>query len=186
MMSVKTQTLTPIAETGNKCFQYTAETQHRDTKPLQRPRFHILSACVFFNFAGVHARQRKHTHLLVQECEVLWGRRQNKPGPSAREVRNRRYQLGFCAQINIPTKTHRSWSYCHCCGQVSGWCPESSSQAWHGRRFLAAPGAHHHRCTHRCPDLHEQESKMSELSVHQQKRTVITANSTVIKCSCLK
>lgn len=185
MMFVKkaqTQTFTPVAETGNKCFLYTAETQHRSTKLLRRPCFHIPWACVifflfFFNFAGVHARtESANTLLLVQECEVLSGRRQNKPGLAYVKFWTDGTNYDSVLRFNIPTKTHRSWSYRPRCGPGPWWCPEPCSQARDSRCFSAARRAHHHRCTRLCPDLHEQENKMSE-------HIVMTTNSTMINCS---
>lgn len=147
------KTLTPVAETGNTCFQDTAESQHRNTKPLQRPRFHILSACVFFNF--VHARTSAQTHTSARSKSARSFEAGDKINPGLAHVKfgTDGTKLGFCAQMNVPTKTHRSWSTRHCRGQVSWWCPEPCSQACHGRLFLAAYGAPLYRCTHCCPDL---------------------------------
>lgn len=72
-----------------------------------------------------------------------------------------RGELQLCAQINVPTETPESWSYCRCRGRASWWCPEPCSQAWCGQRFSGARGVRNHRCDHLCPDLHEQGRKMS-------------------------
>lgn len=144
--------------------------EHKTTLATSLP--HSLCVFVLQSFQLCRARmywKRKHT-------SAFRSMRSFEAGDKIKltcELLKRRYQQRFCAQINLPTKTPQSWSYCQGCGQGSWWCPESCSQACYGRRFPGACGAHNHRYAHLGPDLHEQENKMSEHIAHQWNRTVI-------------
>lgn len=71
-----------------------AETEYGNTKPLCRPHFHIPRVCVccvfsgVFDFAAYAVTGSANTHLVIRECELLLGGRQNKEQLTVRHIPN--------------------------------------------------------------------------------------------------